>query len=166
MAAAGDPDARDGGGGGGGPVVGAGEGRHVGAAGGDAEEGGGEALNVDGTVPGAGDEEGLAVEAGEGRERPRGEGRVDGILEGAVGVLGCPEGFGLGSGTGLGRRWGRCDGDGAAFVVDYERGRPGEALDCLREDVAVRSGVVWGEEEAVVGVVVLLKVEGDTGEVC
>lgn len=64
------------------------EGGHVGAAGGGTEEGGREALNVDGAgTTGARDEEGLAVLGAEVGEDVCVDGGVDGLLDGAVDVL-------------------------------------------------------------------------------
>lgn len=91
-AAAGDPDAGDG-------VAAAGlvlvlllslarVARHVGAAGGDAKEGGCEALDVDEAVPRTEDSEGFAVAAVDGVEDVGGgDGGVDGLLEGVVDVF-------------------------------------------------------------------------------
>ena len=78
-AAAGDPDAAD-------ATAGPGVGRHVGAAGGDAEERGGEALDVDEAVAGAEDAEGFAVAGFEGGEEAGLHGGVDGLLEGVIDV--------------------------------------------------------------------------------
>lgn len=80
----------------------------MGAAGGDAEEGGGEALDLD-EMPGSGDEEVFAVEAVEGGEDVAVDGGVYGLLEGGVGVI---------RRGGVG--WRRRENDLAGGVVDGE----------------------------------------------
>lgn len=46
-------------------------------------------------------------------------------------------------------------------MVDEEAGWPGQVGDGIWMDVAMRARVVGGEEEAIVGSVVVLEVEGD-----
>lgn len=124
LASPGDPDAE--------LAVGSGcVGCEMGAAGGNAEEGGGEALDLD-EVPGSGDEEVFAVEAVECGEDVAVDGGVYGLLEGGVGVI---------RGGGVG--WRRGEDDLAGGVVDGEGCWPGHAGDCVWVDVAV-DAVVWG----------------------
>jgi hypothetical protein len=137
-AAAGAPDGVDGG------VGPAGVGGEVRAAGGNTEEGRGEALEGHEAGPaGAEDAKGLAVAAGEDvREEVPREGGVDGGLEG-------------GGGVGV---W--VQGDGEGRVVDGEDGRPGHLVDDGGAHEPVGAGI-GAEEEAVEGLGV--EGEGDTG---
>ncbi len=139
-AAAGDPDAGDGGGG---WIT------HVGgevrAARVDAKERGGEALDPE--LRPAGDEKGLAVQAAERGEAAAGQGRVDGLLQ---------------RGVGEGRRRGHVEGHGAVHVADGEARRPLQAHDRVGVDEAVRAGV-GREEELEIWVVVGGKVERKAG---
>jgi hypothetical protein len=115
-------------------------------------------------VAGAEDAEGFAVAGLEGGEEAGLDGGVDGVLEGVIDVLDAGGGRGRRRRRRRRRRRSGRRGDGyrALVVVQDEGGGPGDFAQGVRVDVAMRSGVVWGEEETIEGSVVLLEVEGDT----